>query len=303
MEKNQHTFWDGENAGWREAAARLGMEVAVAAPVQENIDEQLAMMRRHLADGVDVLGFVGTYPDAFDEVVAEAADRGVPCICFDLDAPRSGRKLYVGMKDPYTMGRWAGERMLALLPPGPRLIGLQTGSEKAAGARGKLDGFVDVMKENGHSVVGGANDGEDVALSRRNCEQLLAEHPDVDALYGVYSYHTAIQGQCVRSLARKPVVFGWDVLPETIELLQEGIVDTAVWIKEYYFGYYAATAVATLVRVGVDEALEVMGMDPVHLEGNVICPEAEAITPQTVDRYVRWRRDHGLEDKLTRLAS
>lgn len=304
VEKNRHSFWDGENAGWRDAGARLGLEVSVLAPVQENLDEQRAMMRRHLDDGVDVLGFVGIYPDAFDDIVAEATSCGVPCVCFDLDAPRSGRKLYVGMNDPYAMGRWAGEKVLALLPSGPCTIGVLTGSEKACGAVGKMNGFVDVMEGNGHVIVGGANDFEDVALCRKNCQELLDEHPDVDVLYGVYSYHTAIQGECVkgRRQAKKPIIFGWDVLPETIDLLQEGVVDMAVWIKEYYFGYYAAAAATNLARIGVDEALEVMGMDPVNLEGNTICPEAQAITPDTVGEYIEWRRSHGLEERLTRLT-
>jgi ribose transport system substrate-binding protein len=297
VEKNQHSFWDSENAGWRDAAARLGLSVDVKAPVEENLDEQRAMMLAHLDNGVDVLGFVGMYPDAFTDIVTEATRRGVVTLCFDLDAPASGRALYVGMEDPYTMGRWAGQHMASLFTPGAKTIGVLTGSDMAAGARGKLGGFTDYMTEHGHRIVGGANDHEDVPLARDNCRELILAHPEIDALYGVYSYHTAVEAQITVELALnpKPVIFGWDILPETIEYLQAGVVDMAVWIKEYYFGFYAAAAAANLVRLGTAEGLELMGMDANHLELNRLCPEAQIITPATVARHIEWRRAHHLD--------
>ncbi len=148
-----------------------------------------------------------------------------------------------------------------------------------------------------------SNDGEDVALCRANCRQLLDEHPDLDGLYGVYSYHTVVMADVVaeRGLDPRPKIFGWDVLPEAIEHLKAGRVDMAVWIKEYYFGFYGASAVANLVRLGQQDALTLMGLDPVDLWKNRICPPAEVITPETVDDYIAWRLDRNLDSRQTRL--
>ncbi|MDR1187177.1 MAG: substrate-binding domain-containing protein [Bifidobacteriaceae bacterium] len=298
VEKNQHPFWESENAGWATAAERLGLEVAVTAPEREDLATQRALMEEHLDTGVDALAFVGTYPDAFDDIVARAVAQNVVVICFDLDAPLSGRTLFVGMEDPFTMGRWAADTLASLLDSVPKKIGVLTGSDRAAGAVGKLSGFKARMNELGHAIVGGANDGEDAELCRVNCLRLLEAHPDIDALYGVYAYHTTVMAQVAAdlSLDPRPKIFGWDVLPETIEHLRSGRVDQVAWIKEYYYGYYGAGAVANLVRLGQPEALAMMSLDPLDLPSNRICPTIDVITPATVENHVRWRRDHGLGD-------
>lgn len=305
VEKNQHSFWDAENAGWDDACHKLGMTVSVTAPRSENLAEQRAMMQAHLDDGVDALAFVATQSDAFDDIVSRARQQGVVVVCFDLDAPDSGRLCYVGMDDPHTMGRWAADHMVGLLGSGPKTIGVQAGSTKAAGAKGKLGGFVERMTELGNTIVGGADDGEDLALCRANCRALIESNPGLDGLYGTYSYHTCVQGQTVKDMGLdpKPVVFGWDVLPETIELIQDGSVEMAVWIKEYYFGFYAACAIANLVRLGSEQGLELMGMEPLELAGNQLCPKAELVTQANVQSFIEWRRSVGLEGRLTRLQS
>ncbi|MDR0627092.1 MAG: hypothetical protein LBG11_07515, partial [Bifidobacteriaceae bacterium] len=86
----------------------------------------------------------------------------------------------------------------------------------------------------------------------------------------------------------------WDALPETITLLESGRIDATVWIKEYYFGYYAAAAVSNIVRLGQTDALQLMGLSPHDLPANRICPAVEVITPKTVRDHVSWRRDRGL---------
>ncbi|QRP48463.1 substrate-binding domain-containing protein [Amycolatopsis sp. FDAARGOS 1241] len=120
--------------------------------------------------------------------MAEATAAGVPVVTFDLDAPRSGRSLFVGMPEAVELGRQAGRLMTERVPAGPRIL-VQTGSAKAPGAVGKLRGFLEVTVQAGLEVVGGEDDGERIGLATANARAALAEDLGFAGCYGGYGYH------------------------------------------------------------------------------------------------------------------
>ncbi|MEU4477755.1 substrate-binding domain-containing protein [Micromonospora sp. NPDC023966] len=288
-EKNRNPYWDMVNAGWRDAADRLALDLAIDAPTHEDVDAQVAMMRAQLNSGVDALAFVATRVDAFDEIVSEATGRGVPVVAFDLDAPRSGRLCFVGMETPERAGRRVGEQMAALVGPGATVI-VQTGSAKAPGAVGKRTGFHAVMAEHGIRVVDAPSDGEDAVCAFETARELLDRNPETTGMFGVYGYHPIVQARAVEALGRRGrvAVVGFDMLPETVALLADGAVAASTWIQEYYFGFYAAAAISDLVRLGVPEALTLRGMDPDERAGNVFVLPSVTYTPETVGQFKTW---------------
>lgn len=294
-EKNQNPYWDMVNAGWRDAAGRLDLELEIAAPPAEAVDAQVATMRRQLDAGAQALAFVATRVDAFDDVIAEATDRGVPVVAFDLDAPASGRALFVGMEPPHEAGRRVGRQLAQLVGDGATVI-VQTGSDHAPGATGKRAGFGDVMAEHGITIVEGPSDGENAATALATAETLLAGHPEATGMFGVYGYHPIVQARAVKNLGRTGdvVVAGFDLLPETVDLVEAGEVAATTWIQEYYFGFYAAAAISDLVRLGTTEALTIRGMSPARLKDNVFVPEPITYTRDTIGRFREWSERSGV---------
>jgi ribose transport system substrate-binding protein len=294
-EKNQNPYWDMVNAGWRDAADRLDLALEIAAPPVEDVDAQVEMMRRQLNAGAEALAFVATRTDAFDGVIAEAATRGVPVVAFDLDAPTSGRALFVGMEPPRQAGRRVGTHLADLVGDGATVI-VQTGSDHAPGATGKRVGFGEVMAEHGITIVEAPSDGEDAGVALATAEELLARHPEVSGMFGVYGYHPIVQARAAKKLGRNGdvVVVGFDLLPETVELIDTGEVSASTWIQEYYFGFYAAAAISDLVRLGHAEALTIRGMDPARLTDNVFVPEPITFTRDTIGGFRQWSERSGV---------
>lgn len=283
-EKNANPYWDMVNAGWADGAQALGLELRIDAPEREDVDAQLRLMRRQLEDGVDLLAFVATRPDAFDGIVAEAAARGVPALAFDLDAPTSGRLAFVGMPEIRDAARQLGELLADRIPAGATVIA-QTGSRQAPGAVAKLTGFLDVMSDLGHPVVVADSDDEDVPRSQQVARDLLGAHPEAAGMFGVYGYHPIVQAHAAQALGRRDVqIVGFDMLPETVNLLEQGTVACSVWIQEYYFGLYSAVLANALARIGSD-VLGAFGMDPAYPPRNTLCPPVAFITRETVGRY------------------
>ncbi|MEW2508253.1 substrate-binding domain-containing protein [Amycolatopsis sp. NPDC047767] len=304
IEKNRGPYWDMVNAGWRDAAERWGFDVVFEAPEYESVDDQVEAMRRHVAGGADGLAFVATRESAFDQVVAEAADAGVPVVTFDLDAPRCGRALYVGMPTPIELGRQAGRLLAQRVPAGSRVLA-QTGSAKAPGAGGKLRGFREAMAEAGIEVVGGDDDGERVDLAAANVRRLLAENPDVAGCYGVYGYHASVQAAAVEEAGRagEVAIIGNDMLPETAAAIRRGSVFASIWIREYYFGYYAAAAIAMAARLGTGDALMLQGFDPARLERNQRRLEPRVITADNLAEFEQWAGERGVFERTAATAN
>lgn len=284
-EKNRHPYWDMVNAGWGDAAEAFGLELRIDAPPSEDVEAQVRLARDQLDAGVDVLAFVATAAGAFDEVVAEANRRGVPALAFDLDAPTSGRLAFVGMPQIRTVGEQVGDVLAARIPPGSTVVA-QTGSDHAPGAAAKLAGFLDSMRRHGHPVVVGESDGEDVAVSLRVARRLLAEHPEAAGMYGVYGYHPVVQARAAELAGRTDLaIVGFDMLPETVDLIEQGAVACSVWIQEYYFGYYSGVLAATIGRAGSADVLRAFGMSPTDLPGNAIYPPVAFYTQEDVAQY------------------
>ncbi|MET7990827.1 substrate-binding domain-containing protein [Amycolatopsis sp. NPDC005232] len=304
IEKNRGPYWDMVNAGWRDAAERWGLDVVFEAPAYESVDDQVDAMRRHLAKGVDGLAFVATRESAFDTVVAEATGAGVPVVTFDLDAPGCGRALYVGMPTPVELGRQAGRLLAQRVPAGARVLA-QTGSTNAHGAAGKLRGFREAMAEAGIEVVGGDDDGEHIDVAAANVRRLLAEYPDVAGCYGVYGYHAAVQAAAVEDAGRagEVAIVGNDMLPETAAAIRRGSVFASIWIREYYFGYYAAAAIALAARLGTTDALTLLGFAPMGLEGNQRRLQPQVITVDNLAEFEQWARARGVFERTAATAN
>lgn len=278
-EKNQGEYWGLVNAGWHDAADRLGLDLQFAAPKSEDVDAQRALMRVQLADGVDALAFVATRANAFSDIVAEAAASGIPSISFDLDAPDSGRIYFVGMDTPIEVGRQLGRQMLAGGVTSGTVY-LANGSAKAPGAQGKRAGIIEVLSGVGVKVVESSADGEDEALALQYAREGIADVPDLSAVVGVYGYHPAVLAKATAGSGVP--VFGYDALPQTLDLIAAGLVQGVVWIREMEFGLHAAAALSDILRLGVRPAMEIRGLNPTTWASNRFVPESAFVTTANV---------------------
>jgi ABC-type sugar transport system substrate-binding protein len=293
-EKNRNPYWDMVNAGWADAAQELGVRLRIEAPENEDAVAQAALMRRQLAEGASALAFVGTDPAVLGPVVAEARLAGIPVAAFDLDAPDSGRLFFVGMERPVDAGRRAGYLMIERVPEKSTVI-VQTGSDRAPGAVGKKEGFIEVARLGGLTVVETSNDHEDAAQARSIAESALAAHPGAKGIFGVYGYHPIAQAQALNNVGRDDVtVVGFDMLPETVDLIATGRVACSIWIQEYQFGFQTAVELARVLREGPRGALSAMGMSALNLPSNVRTPDPITYTKENIQEFIDWSRAHSI---------
>lgn len=271
VEKNQGEYWDKINQGFADAGKVLNMQFDITAPEYEDINMQVALLEDQISNRPDGIVLVASDRYAFNSVVKKATASGIPVVTIDLDSPESGRYLYVGMKSPIELGRQAGILMVQAIR-GKGKIAIQTGSITAQGAIGKLDGFREVVEENGFEIVDVINDGEKLSDAYLNARSCLEKYKDLKGMYGIYGYHPYMQAKALLELNTRQelVIIGFDMLPDTIKYIERGTITASIWIQEYFFGYYAAAAIFNLIKLGADKALRLFGMNFHNYEQNSI---------------------------------
>jgi len=85
------------------------------------------MVRKALADGYDGIALNIIDAQAFNEVVAEAASKGVPVVAFNVDAapssgPRVNARLAGVCQNFLNAGRTLGTKALEFIPPGSKVL-------------------------------------------------------------------------------------------------------------------------------------------------------------------------------------
>jgi ABC-type sugar transport system substrate-binding protein len=109
-----HPYWEGVRQGMEEAAQRLGVEAVFQGPPQASIEDQLKVIESLIAQGCNGIGISPNDPDAVNEVIKRAMDKGIAVVTFDSDAPESERLLYIGT-DNRQGGRVGAEAMIKIL--------------------------------------------------------------------------------------------------------------------------------------------------------------------------------------------
>ena len=138
-----HPYWDEVAQGVKNAAVVGNSEAQFENPSKEDVARQVTVLEGYVAQNVDGIVFGASDPGAFDKVVKDALDKGIPVITFDSDAPTSGRLIYVGPKNSLS-GGLLGQRMAEVLG-GEGKVAIQVGSLTALNAKERIQGFKDAI--------------------------------------------------------------------------------------------------------------------------------------------------------------
>jgi len=295
-------FWTAAQIGSSRASSELGAPTIFQAPIRGgDIASQLSLLESLVVDQFKGIAFSAIDPIAAEDVVQMGLDEGINFITMDSDSPDSGRALYLGLNN-YNAGFTAGSTMVELLGDNCGEIVGFVGFLTAQNAIDRIAGAEAAFEGTDCELVTVLTDDVNPGLALSNSEQALVSYPDVKGMIGFYSYNGPATAQALKAAGRDDVkLVAFDLEPETINLLREGVVSAAIGQRVYYYGYLSTYILYAMSVLGKDETMALL--DPYLINrvlGDETSPKdildtgADIVTPDTLDLYLEYLNSIGI---------
>ncbi|OHB68870.1 MAG: hypothetical protein A2V70_15765 [Planctomycetes bacterium RBG_13_63_9] len=270
-------FFGPVKKGMADAARLMDVECEFVGTEDVDLKAQAEMVHKAVADGYDGIALNIIDPVAFDEVVRQAIDKGVPVVAFNVDDHATpNARLSAVCQDLYQAGVTLGKRAGESIPPGSKVLATLH-SEGISALDDRLRGAQDALKEKNLSwrVVVSGNEPE---KALEVIAKELAADPEIRAVLctGLTDTEAAGLAASRRFPDRSLVVAGFDLSADILRLVKTGTIRFTIDQQPYVQGFYPVVHLAQYCRYGIK---------PANVDAG-----ATIITAKDVDRVIELSR-------------
>ncbi|MDP9495708.1 MAG: substrate-binding domain-containing protein [Actinomycetota bacterium] len=224
--------------GIEDASAILGTTFQWTGSEIADNGEMVNAFEAAIAAEADGIGIAIVDLEAFNGPTDEALAAGIPVLSYNADAPNN-RLAYVG-QDLYGSGFAMGQRIVELVGSGK--VGLFIATPGQLNIQPRIDGALDAIAESGADIEAlDIATGADLTEELSTVEAWYLGNQDATGMFAVDAGSTQAVGQVVRDQdARSNALVGaggYDLLPETVELVSEGVLDFTIDQQPYLQGF------------------------------------------------------------------
>lgn len=250
-------FWKSVFAGAETAATEYNLTLSIDGPeTEEDYDTQNRMVADAVAAGAEVLVFSAIDFEANVPAIEAAAAAGVKIVTIDSGVDSEKVSAYIGT-DNYAAGCMAAQAALGCGYPQLNVglvnydVNSANGQERERGVRETL------AAQDNVKIVAGINTLAQAAHAQADTAALLAAYPYINVLIA-FNEPTAVGAARALSERRSGEttwLVGFDSNVETIDKLQDGVVDALIVQNPYAMGYLGVESAYRLLS-GQGGALE-----------------------------------------------
>jgi ribose transport system substrate-binding protein len=241
-------FWKAAEAGVKKAQGELPnytlqfkfTDPSAAATQQQEMDDLVSA-------GAAGIMVSAVDPKTESDELAKIAKETL-LLTTDSDAIKSGRAAYIGSSNVLA-GNQVGEILKKALPDGGKCMAY-VGLPGADNAKERIQGINDVIKGTKITIVDVRADDIDNARAKRNVEDTLTAHPEVNCMLGIYSYNIPQIYQALKegNALGKITVTGFDDDPVTLGGIKEGTIVATVVQQPFEWGYQGMKLMAKILE-------------------------------------------------------
>jgi ribose transport system substrate-binding protein len=255
-------YWKAGQVGFQKGCADLGLPAAKCtyfAPPNGKLTEQNSEMETLRSQGITGYSISAIDPASAKGTIATDMGKGIFVLPIDSPLPDTAAKgLYLGTPN-YDAGLAAGTAMKTLLG-GKGKVAILVGSLTAMNATQRIQGFEDAIKGTSITVAQKVNDNLSASTATSDAETILANNPDVNGLYGVFSYDGPALAQAVTSAGKTSSVHivSDDSDAQTLKFIQSGVISGTVVQMPYQQGYTGAYLLAAEKVLGKAKTMAIV---------------------------------------------
>jgi ribose transport system substrate-binding protein len=241
-------YWKAGQVGFLKGCSDLGLSTSKCtffAPPTGTVTQQDSELETLRSQGITGYSISAIDPAAAAGTIATDMRKGVFVLPIDSPLPGTAAAgLYLGTPNE-TAGYQAGLAMKTLLG-GKGQVAILVGSLTAANATQRIAGFETAIKGTGITIAQKVNDNLTASTATSDAETILANNPNVNGLYGVYSYDGPALAQAVQSAHKTATVkiVSDDSDAQTLGFIQSGVIGGTVVQMPYQQGYTGAYILA-----------------------------------------------------------
>ncbi|MGV7224169.1 MAG: substrate-binding domain-containing protein [Nitrospinales bacterium] len=241
-----HPWYDVVKQGMETAVAEFkerGIEIDVkwdAIPEAE-ITAHMKRIETNIAARPDGLAISCLDPATNTQLINDAINAGLNVITFDTDAPDSLRKTYVGhnkdFQDGYDLGMYLAEKIKE-----KGKVGILSGTLSAPNHVGRVKGFKEaIAKFPNIEVVFERPDNDDLQKAIDLTENALQANPDLIGMFCCNASNPIGAARAIVNAGKtgKVHIVGMDDMPETLQFIQKGVIDTVKIQRQWEIGYWS----------------------------------------------------------------
>ena len=237
--------------GMRDAAKMMGVEATFTGTEGVDTKAQAAMITQAVKDGYDGIAIDIIHATDFDKPVAEAIAAGVPVVAFNTDDVTPNARLSTVSQQLYEAGRTVATRAVDLIPAGSEVL-VTMHDAGVSSLEERRRGIEDVLKKRGIKwtvVVASQHPKEARDIITRS----LRANPRIRTVLCTGQADTEGAGLAIaESFARKKYrTAGFDLSPNILRLIDEGIIEFTIDQQPYTQGFYPVVQLTQLLRYGI----------------------------------------------------
>lgn len=245
-------FFDPVKKGMNDAAEMLGVRCDFMGTAGVNVIEQAEIIRRAIDNGYDGIAVNIIDPEAFDAVIQEAMDKGIPVVGFNVDdhATPNARLSSVNQK-LYEAGQSLAEHLLPYISENAQIL-MTMHDEGVSALEDRLNGIQNILKRKNikPTVIISGND------SKKGAEVIaktLKENPGIQIILCTGQADTEAAGMAIEKFFPKNGYWaaGFDLSPKTLQLIKDGYIRCTVDQQPYIQGFYPVVQLTLYLRYGI----------------------------------------------------
>ena len=249
--------------GVEEAGRLLGVDATFTGPPDFNVARQIEFIKAAIAAHVDGIGTTLPNPEAFNDVVAEAAQNGIPVIALNADAPTSKRLAYIGQGN-FDAGRSMGKEIAKLLPGGGEVLLCQH-TAGAFNLEERIRGVREALQQAGNFQVQVLPTTTDLVKANSLIASYFQGHPNTKGFFGVDDITGSAIAQVIEREGLKGKVFGgaFDLVPDVMNAIKAGTMQFTIDQQPYLQGFNTVMQLYLLKKYQLSPADVNTGVAPI----------------------------------------
>ena len=245
-------FFEPVRKGMNDAAEMMDVECDFIGTEGIDVIAQARMVHQAANDGYDGIAVNLIDQEAFDRVIRETIDKGIPVVGFNTDdhATPNARLSCVNQR-LYEAGQSLAEHVLPHVPDGAHVL-MTMHDEGVSSLEDRLAGQQDVLKRKNvrwNVIVTGNDSAKGAAI----ITEALKANPDIRIVLGTGQSDTEAAGRAIEKSfsGRGYWAAGFDLSAETLRLIDEKHIRCTIDQQPYIQGFYPVIQLTHYLRYGI----------------------------------------------------